>query len=65
MGILYKSPIPPPEALTIARLFAGASGYDISTNPPEAARAGYKDWFIQDYRRPGYTIEPYNNDLKI
>ena len=19
--------------------------------------AGYKDWFIQDYRRPGYTIE--------
>ena len=20
-------------------------------------RQGYKDWFIQDYRRPGFTIE--------
>lgn len=19
--------------------------------------AGYKDWFLQEYRRPGYTIE--------
>jgi g-D-glutamyl-meso-diaminopimelate peptidase len=22
-----------------------------------ASYAGYKDWFIQDFRRPGYTIE--------
>jgi g-D-glutamyl-meso-diaminopimelate peptidase len=22
-----------------------------------ASYAGYKDWFIQDWRRPGYTIE--------
>ncbi|NLA73286.1 MAG: peptidase M14, partial [Clostridiales bacterium] len=22
-----------------------------------ASYAGYKDWFIQDYRRPGYTME--------
>lgn len=47
----------PPESLRIAQLFARASGYAISGNPAEAAYAGYKDWFIQDYRRPGFTIE--------
>lgn len=47
----------PPEALTIGRIFARASGYALSSAPVEAAYAGYKDWFIQEYRRPGYTIE--------
>lgn len=47
----------PPEALTIAQLFARASGYTVYENPLEASYAGYKDWFIQEYRRPGYTIE--------
>ncbi len=47
----------PPESLRIAQLFSKASGYAISGNPVEAAYAGYKDWFIQDYRRPGFTIE--------
>ncbi|HHW48404.1 MAG TPA: LysM peptidoglycan-binding domain-containing protein [Clostridiaceae bacterium] len=47
----------PPESLTIANLFSRASGYTVTDVPPEAAYAGYKDWFIQDFRRPGYTIE--------
>ncbi|MBC9785204.1 peptidoglycan-binding protein [Heliobacterium chlorum] len=47
----------PPEALQIAQLFSQVSGYAISENPEEASYAGYKDWFIQEYRRPGYTIE--------
>ncbi|MGE5474709.1 MAG: M14 family metallopeptidase [Ignavibacteriales bacterium] len=47
----------PPEALPIARQFSRASGYSIAFNPGEASDAGYKDWFIQEYRRPGYTIE--------
>lgn len=47
----------PPEALDIAESFARASGYTISETPYEASYAGYKDWFIQEYRRPGYTIE--------
>ncbi|HEX3029500.1 MAG TPA: M14 family zinc carboxypeptidase, partial [Clostridia bacterium] len=47
----------PPESQTIAELFSRASGYAISSNPGEASYAGYKDWFIQDFRRPGYTIE--------
>ena len=25
--------------------------------PYESSFAGYKDWFIQQFRRPGYTIE--------
>jgi g-D-glutamyl-meso-diaminopimelate peptidase len=47
----------PPESLTIAQLFARVSGYEVSGNPEEASFAGYKDWFIQEYRRPGFTIE--------
>ena len=25
--------------------------------PFASSFAGYKDWFLQEYRRPGYTIE--------
>jgi g-D-glutamyl-meso-diaminopimelate peptidase len=47
----------PPESATIAQLFGRVSGYEIASNPGEASWAGYKDWFIQDFRRPGFTIE--------
>lgn len=47
----------PPESTTIARLFSQISGYPALENPAEASYAGYKDWFIQDFRRPGFTIE--------
>ncbi|HEX2947788.1 MAG TPA: M14 family metallopeptidase [Clostridia bacterium] len=47
----------PPQSLPIARQFASISGYAIETGTAEAAFAGYKDWFLQEYRRPGYTIE--------
>ncbi len=53
---LYKN-IVPPQALEIAELFARASGYEVSYTPAEAAYAGYKDWFVEEFRRPGYTIE--------
>jgi g-D-glutamyl-meso-diaminopimelate peptidase len=53
---LYKGIIPP-GALEIAQQFAVASGYEVSDVPYEAAYAGYKDWFVEEYRRPGYTIE--------
>lgn len=36
---------------------ARVSGYALSTTPYASGFAGYKDWFIQEYRRPGYTIE--------
>jgi len=47
----------PPGAYRIAQIFAQASGYTISTPPLEAAYAGYKDWFIQEFWRPGFTME--------
>lgn len=53
---LYKGIIPP-RALEIVRIFSNISGYAISEVPYEAAYAGYKDWFVEQYRRPGYTIE--------
>ncbi len=36
---------------------AEASGFELSQTPPESDNAGYKDWFIQDFGRPGYTVE--------
>ncbi|MGE7764014.1 M14 family zinc carboxypeptidase [Peribacillus sp. NPDC096540] len=45
----------PPESETIVNEFARVSGYE----PVKSANsyAGYKDWFIQDWRRPGFTVE--------
>jgi len=45
----------PPESQAIVREFARVSGYE----PVRTIEsyAGYKDWFIQDWRRPGFTIE--------
>ena len=36
---------------------ARVSGYTLADVPYESGFAGYKDWFIQTFRRPGYTIE--------
>jgi g-D-glutamyl-meso-diaminopimelate peptidase len=47
----------PENSLEIAERFAAASGYEVSETPYESGFAGYKDWFIQEYDRPGYTIE--------
>ncbi|MBQ3010248.1 MAG: peptidoglycan-binding protein [Oscillospiraceae bacterium] len=47
----------PRGAKVLAWRLAAASGYDVLETPPESAYAGYKDWFIQTYNRPGYTIE--------
>ena len=46
-----------PGARTLGEDFARTSGYTLANVPEESAYAGYKDWFIQEFRRPGYTIE--------
>ena len=46
-----------PGARELAEEFARVSGYALEDTPPESAYAGYKDWFIQNFRRPGFTIE--------
>ena len=32
-------------------------GYKVTEVPYNSSFAGYKDWFILEYNRPGYTIE--------
>lgn len=47
----------PPQARQIGERFAASSGYLLEDTPYASGFAGYKDWFIQEYNRPGYTIE--------
>lgn len=49
--------INPPRGLDIANQFDVVSGYSVEEVPFNSSFAGYKDWFIQNYNRPGYTIE--------
>jgi len=49
--------IEPPEARGIGQSFARVSGYLLEDTPYASGFAGYKDWFILKYNRPGYTIE--------
>lgn len=46
-----------PGARELGEEFARVSGYALEDTPYESSFAGYKDWFIQEFRRPGYTIE--------
>ena len=47
----------PPNSLYIGQQFSYSSGYALEETPYNSSFAGYKDWFIQNYNRPGYTIE--------
>ena len=70
----------PQKAEEIGKVFSNVSGYSLSEVPYNSSFAGYKDWFLQQYQRPGYTIEAgigenplplsqfndiYNNNLGI
>ena len=46
-----------PGARQLGERMAQVSGYNLEQTPFESAFAGYKDWFIQNFRRPGYTVE--------
>lgn len=46
-----------PGAEEIAGAFGEVSGYKAEDTPYASGFAGYKDWFIQEYLRPGFTIE--------
>lgn len=47
----------PAGSRAIAEAMGEASGYFVEETPYGSGFAGYKDWFIQNYNRPGYTIE--------
>jgi len=45
----------PPESKILVTEFSRVSGYEPINSA--GSYAGYKDWFIQDWRRPGFTVE--------
>ncbi len=47
----------PAGSREIAEALGDASAYFVEETPYASGFAGYKDWFIQNYNRPGYTIE--------
>lgn len=47
----------PPRSEQIAQAFSDVSGYRLSSPPAVASHGGYKDWFIQEFQKPGFTIE--------
>lgn len=47
----------PGKSYEIGRRLSETSGYALEETPYASSFAGYKDWFIQEYNRPGYTIE--------
>lgn len=44
-------------ARELGERLAAVSGYTLADTPYNSSFAGYKDWFIKEYRRPGYTVE--------
>lgn len=55
------------QAREIAERLSEVGGYALDESTGIASYSGYKDWFIEKYRRPGYTIEVGlgNNPLPI
>lgn len=47
----------PPKSYNLAKLYSTASGYAVASPAPSASYAGYKDWFIEQFKRPGFTLE--------
>ena len=47
----------PEESRNIVRAFSEVSGYLPEDTPYDSSFAGYKDWFIQNYSKPGFTVE--------
>ncbi|GMQ64999.1 M14 family metallopeptidase [Vallitalea maricola] len=52
----YKD-LQPEISLYIGETFAKASGYELASEDLSQSLAGYKDWYILDFRKPGYTVE--------
>lgn len=46
-----------PGAEALGQKMAQASGYTLADVPYASGFAGYKDWFLQEFGRPGYTVE--------
>lgn len=47
----------PPRSKKMAEIMATSSGYALDAPLGLADGGGFKDWFISEFRRPGFTVE--------
>ena len=47
----------PPKAKKMAQIMATSSGYALDAPMGLAVGGGFKDWFISEFNRPGFTVE--------
>lgn len=47
----------PKISYDLAQMYSNVSGYALEQPEPDSSFAGFKDWFIQEFRRPGFTFE--------
>ncbi len=47
----------PPQSLLMAQAMAAVSGYTVATPTGLASHGGFKDWFVEQTGRPGFTLE--------
>lgn len=47
----------PPRSEILARILSAASGYKLVENDGLASSGGFKDWFIERFNRPAFTVE--------
>lgn len=47
----------PPQSELMARVLGSAGGYTVTHPTGMASHGGCKDWFIERFHRPGFTIE--------
>lgn len=47
----------PPQAERMAKILAASSGYKMADPVGTASHGGFKDWFIDQFGKPGFTVE--------
>ncbi len=57
--VIYPGPkeAAPEGSEALAQRLAAVSGYQVEEVPAESANAGFKDWFLQRFHRPAFTVE--------
>ena len=47
----------PPQSDMMAKILADSCSYKLVRNSALASHGGFKDWFIDEFHRPGFTLE--------
>lgn len=47
----------PPQSYVMAKILADSCSYTLVNNDALASHGGFKDWFIEEFSRPGFTLE--------